>query len=71
LSREKIDAFRSEAVSLKVANVLPPRARAVLVAAVGVEPTKGRTESEERTKALDLAIRTIKEMYPTYFQKGK
>jgi hypothetical protein len=56
----------------KVATVLPPRARQALVAAANIEPGKGRTESQERTNALDHTIRSIKDQYPTYFkQRGE
>lgn len=53
-----------------VATTLPPRARSALVTAAGIEPSKGRTESQERTSALDHTIRSIMDEYPTYF-KGR
>lgn len=56
----------------EVSTTLPPRARSALVAAANIEPSKPRTESYERTTALDSTIRSIKEEFPTYFQpKGK
>lgn len=51
-----------------VALLLPQQARNVLVVAASIDPGTPRTESQARTNALDHAIRSIKQRYPTYFK---
>lgn len=55
----------------QVSTLLPPKARTLLVAAAGVDPSKGRGESVERTRALDYAIERVKQDYPLHFKERK
>lgn len=52
-----------------VSAVLPPQARSALIAAVNIDTGVPRTESQERTNALDYAIRNIRTKFPSFFKE--
>lgn len=52
-----------------VSTVLPPQARNALVAAASIDAGVPRTESQERTNALDYAIRNIRTKFPSFFKE--
>lgn len=55
----------------QVCTILPPKARELLIVAAGVEPSRARGESVERTRALDYAIKRVKQTYPQFFKQPK
>lgn len=51
-----------------LSKVLPFAAAMALAAAAKVDSDRPRTESQERTNALDRAIREVKAKYPLFFK---
>lgn len=51
-----------------VASILPPQARNALVVAASIDAAVPITESQQRTNALDHAIRNIRMKYPHFFK---